>query len=405
MIKVGTDIVEISRFSKMKDLELFKKHTFTKREKEYFKTCKNQYESIAGAFAAKEAFAKYSGSGFRGFGLRDIEVLHDELNKPYLVFMGKRLEADLSISHSDTTAVAVVAGEEMCIGGKNMEMFKSYHKFLPRRYCTMHKGDCGKVLVIAGSLGMSGAAVLSSYAALRSGAGLVTAAIPKSIHEVVAKSIHEAMTIPLKETDGSISKSAIPDMENALNAADVCAIGPGLSRKEDIIEVVAAVLSSGVPCVVDADALYALKDNMQILKDKKGAAVLTPHPMEMSRLTGYTLEEIEKNRENVAIELAKEYNVTVVLKGHKTVIASPDGEAHINTTGNNGMATGGSGDVLTGIIAAFIAQGVKPYEAAVLSVFIHGMAGDVAADKKGEFSLIAGDIIEELPFVIKSLAN
>lgn len=405
MIKVGTDIVEISRFSKMKDIELFKKHTFTKREKEYFETCKNQYESIAGAFAAKEAFAKYLGSGFRGFGLRDIEVLHDELDKPYLVFMGKKLEADVSISHSGTNAVAQVSGEGQCIGGKNMEMFKSYHKFLPRRHCGMHKGDCGKVLVVAGSVGMSGAAVLSTYSALRSGSGLVTAAIPKGIYEIVAKSINEAMTIPLKETDGAISKYAIPDIEKALKAVDVCAIGPGLSRKADMPKIVEAVLLSGVPCVVDADALYALKDNMQILKNKKGVAVLTPHPMEMSRLTGYTLEEIEKNREKVTTELAREYNVIVVLKGHKTVIASPSGETHINTTGNNGMATGGSGDVLTGIIASFIGQGVKPYEAVVLSVFLHGMAGDVAAEKKGEFSLIAGDIIEELPFVIKSLAN
>ncbi len=405
MIKVGTDIVEISRFYEMKDIELFKKHTFTKREREYFEKCKNQYESIAGAFAAKEAFAKYSGSGFRGFGLRDIEVLHDELDKPYLRFMGKKLDADVSISHSRTTASAVVSGEGICIGGQNMEMFKSYHKFLPKRYCEMHKGDCGKVLVIAGSLGMSGAAVLCSYSALRSGSGLVTAAIPQCVYEIVAKNINEAMTIPLKENDGAISKDAIYDIEKALKACDVCAIGPGLSRKPDIIEIVKAVLSSGVHLVIDADALYALKDNMQILKDKKGTAVLTPHPMEMSRLTGYTLEEIEKNREKVAIELAKEYNVIVVLKGHRTVIASPCGESHINTTGNSGMATGGSGDVLTGIIASFIGQGVKPYEAAVLGTFVHGMAGDVAAEKKGEFSLIAGDIIEELPYVIKSLAN
>lgn len=403
MIKVGTDIVEISRFEEMENLELFEKRAFTKREIEYFSSLKNPYQSIAGAFAAKEAFAKFMGSGFRGFGLHDIEVLRDELGKPYLCFMGRRLDTDVSISHSKTAATAVVCGEGLCIGGRNAEMFKSYGALLPKRREDMNKGDCGRVFIVAGSLGMVGAACLCAQSAIRSGSGLVTLGTPRCVQPTAAAKLNEVMTLPLEDKDGMISIAAADEIERRVAGSDVCAIGPGLGRGADIYEIVRRALCGETPCVLDADALNAIATNCDVFKEKSCSAVITPHPGEMSRLTGLSIEEIEKDRESCALNFAKAYNVTVVLKGSKTVIASPSGEVHTNTTGNNGMASGGMGDVLTGVIASFIGQGKSVYEAAVLGVFLHGLAGDIAAEEKGEHSLIAGDVIEALPKAIKGI--
>lgn len=405
MIKIGTDIAEISRFKNMKSLALFQKRAFTKRENEYFSTLKSPYSSIAGAFAAKEAFSKFMGSGFRGFGLHDIEVLHDELGKPYLCFMGNRLDADVSISHSDTAATAVVCGEAMPIGGKNAELFKSYAAMLPKRNTSMNKGDCGRVFIVAGSVGMVGAACLCSNAALRCGSGLITLGTPDCIQPVAATKLTEVMTVPLKSKDGILSVDSLDEIEKRLCSCDVCAVGPGLCANDDIKAIVSKILQGSVTCVADADALNVISRDLSILKDKKCDVIITPHPGEMSRLTGLSISEIENRREAVASSFAKEYNITVVLKGHNTVIASPNGEIHTNTTGNSGMASGGMGDVLTGVIASFVGQSLCPFEAAVLGVFLHGLAGDIAADKKGEFGLTASDVIETLPIAVKSLLN
>ena len=403
MIKIGTDIAEISRFKEMKDISLFEKRAFTKREIEYFSTLKNPYQSIAGSFAAKEAFAKFMGSGFRGFGLHDVEVLHDELGKPYLCFMGRRLETDVSISHSDTSATAVVCGEGLYIGGKNAEMFKSYSALLPKRKKNINKGDCGKVFIVAGSLGMVGAACLCANSAIRCGSGLVTLGTPACVQPTAAAKLTEVMTLPLECENGLLSNAAIDEIENRLCSCDVCAVGPGLGQSTDIKNIVAKILRNTTPCVIDADALNVISADVNILKTKNCEAVITPHPGEMSRLTGLPIEEIEKNRKEVAINFANEYNVTVVLKGHETVIASPSGEVHTNTTGNPGMASGGMGDVLTGVIASFLGQGLCTFEAAVLSVFLHGLAGDIAAESVGEHGLIASDVIESLPKAIKAI--
>jgi len=405
MLKIGTDIVEISRISTMKNLDTFIKRIFTKREAEYFSERKNPHQSIAGAFAAKEAFAKYTGSGFRGFGFSDIEVLHDELGKPYLCFMGKKINADVSISHTDTTATAVVCGEDFVFSGERFELWKSYRALLPKRRPDVHKGDCGRVFIIAGSVGMVGAGCLCSLSALRCGSGLVTLGLPECIQPQGAIKVTEAMTLPLDCRNGFLSASAITKIKEKLSSCDVCAVGPGLGVTKDVLAVVEAVLGEEKPCVIDADALNALSVDMSILKRKKCMAVLTPHPGEMSRLTGKTIEEIESDRAGAAQDLAKNYNCVVVLKGHESVIASPKGELHINNSGNSGMASGGMGDVLTGVIASFIGQGMSPYDAAVLGVFLHGLAGDLAAEEKGEFGLIAGDVAEKLPYAIKGLKD
>lgn len=399
MIRIGTDTVEIRRFSEMKNPEHFVNRYFTERERDGFAKHKIPFQHIAGAFAAKEAFSKYLGSGVRGFALNDIEVLHDELGKPYLCFKGKRVDADVSISHSELVATAVVCGDVQTANIYS-EPYENYRRLLPVRRKDMNKGDCGRLLILAGSLGMTGAACLCTKAALRCGSGLVTLGTPECVQAVAASMLLEAMTLPLPCRDGGLSLDAIEIIKERIRKSDVCAIGPGLGNTDDITEITAAVLSGGTPCVIDADGLNSISKNLSILKNKNCRAVITPHPGEMSRLTGLSVADIEQNRTKTALEFAKEYDCTVVLKGHETVIASASGESVINKTGNSGMASGGMGDVLTGVIASFIGQGCSPYSAAVLGVFLHGLAADTAAKKVGEFGLIASDVIESLPKAI-----
>ncbi len=405
MIKIGTDIAEIERFSQMENIEAFTKRVFTERERKYFATFKNPVNSIAGSFAAKEAFSKYLGSGVRGFGFSDIEVLHNEAGKPYICFKGREIAADVSISHSETSAVAVVCGEEFAIDEERINLLKSYAELLPKRRPNMNKGDCGKVFVVAGSVGMVGAACLCAKSSMRSGSGLVTLGTPQCVQPQVAVKLDEVMTMPLPCRDGKLCVDATEQIIEKAKKSDVCAIGPGLGRCDDIKEIIKALLKETTPMVIDADGLNAISDDMGVLKSKSCPVVMTPHPGEMARLTGLSIEEVEKDRVGTAARLAKECSTVVVLKGRRTVVVSPDGEAHINESGNSGMASGGMGDVLTGIIASLIGQGKNPYDAAVLGVFIHGLSGDMAANEIGEFGLVAGDVAEKLPYAIKTLAD
>jgi NAD(P)H-hydrate epimerase len=219
----------------------------------------------------------------------------------------------------------------------------------------------------------------------------------------VDSSLMEVMTAPLAETGQSaIALDALPAIENLLGTVSVCAIGPGMSRYPEAGAVIRFVLErAGVPVVIDADGLNALQDDITILKDRQVPVVLTPHPGEMARLAGKSIEEIQSDRVEFARSFAREWGVSLVLKGDKTVVANPAGEVYINISGNPGMATAGSGDVLCGIIAGLVAQGLKPQEAAFAGVYLHGLAGDLAARIKGERGLIAGDLIACLPEVIK----
>lgn len=267
-----------------------------------------------------------------------------------------------------------------------------------------HKGTYGHALVIGGSMGLSGAVIMASAAALRTGAGLVTAAVPQSLLPIIESSMTEVMTAPLAETSqAAIAREALPAIEELLTASSVCAIGPGMSGYADAYSILRFVLErSGVPLVIDADGLNALKTDLSVLKDRQVPLVLTPHPGEMARLTGRSIEEIQADRIETAREFAQEWGVTLVLKGNKTVIAGSSGEIYINITGNPGMATAGSGDVLCGIISGLICQGLKPLAAAVAGVYLHGLAGDQSAVLKGQKSLIAGDILESLPDILKT---
>ncbi len=276
---------------------------------------------------------------------------------------------------------------------------------LPQRSADAHKNRLGTVAVIAGGKGFTGAATMSSESALRSGAGLVYAIIPESLNPVLESKLTEVITFPVKdEGSGYLSVDELDNILEFIDSKTVVALGPGLGQSKKTIELVHAILSkSDKPLVVDADGLNSCQNHVQLLKTYKGDLVITPHPGEMSRLTGLKTKEIVQDRINIAKTYAKEWNCTLVLKGGPTVTANAEGKVFINSTGNAGMASAGSGDVLTGIIPALLAQGKNPTEAAVAAVFVHGWAGDLAAQNLGQMGMIAGDILQRLPLAFKQI--
>jgi len=271
--------------------------------------------------------------------------------------------------------------------------------WLPVRPAWVHKGDCGRVLVVAGSRGMAGAACLAALGAARAGAGLTTLAVPAGIQDVVAGKLMEIITAGLPQTaEGSLSREARREIMLRLEGADALALGPGLSRHLETVALVRELLPNlRLPCVLDADGLNSLAGDTALLGRVRAPLVLTPHPGEMARLLGRTTAEIQSARVKTAEEAAAAWGKVVLLKGASTVIASPDGNTYINSTGNPGMATGGSGDVLTGVIAALLAAGVDAARAAAAGAYLHGLAGDLAAREKGVYGLLAGDILARLP--------
>jgi hydroxyethylthiazole kinase-like uncharacterized protein yjeF len=284
---------------------------------------------------------------------------------------------------------------------------------LPGRARYSHKGSYGHVLFVAGSKGKTGAALMAARACLKSGAGLVTIGIPESLIDAFQGRVTEEMILPLADNgSGTVSYDAADTIQNFLRKrGNVLAIGPGLSVNDEIAGLVRRLVTrSEVPVVLDADGLNAVAGKTGILKKSRVPLILTPHTGEMARLLsqgsvkGARLrEEIEADRIETAVSFAKKTRTYLVLKGVPTVTASPNGNAVINTSGNPGMATAGTGDVLTGMISGFLAQKMDPFEAAVLGVYVHGLTGDAVAGKKGQYSLIASDIIRELPAALRSL--
>ena len=274
---------------------------------------------------------------------------------------------------------------------------------LPPRDARMHKGDAGRVFLIAGSIGLSGAAALCATGALRVGAGLVTLGIPKSLHDPLVQKLTEAMLKGLPETnEGSLSLPGLAEILSTAERADAVGIGPGLSQIPQTKELVRRALPSiRKPLVLDADGLNAIAEDVDVLRTLPLPIILTPHPGEMARLTRLSADDIQKDRERVASEFAKTYRVVVVLKGHGTVVAGFDGAVYVNDTGNPGMASGGSGDVLTGMIAGLLAQRLPLYEAAQVGVYLHGLSGDLAAEARGQIGLIASDLADRIPAAIQ----
>jgi hydroxyethylthiazole kinase-like uncharacterized protein yjeF len=277
---------------------------------------------------------------------------------------------------------------------------------LPRWSPTVHKGQRGRVLVVGGSPGLSGAACLASEAALRAGAGLVTLAVPERLHDLMEIKLTEVMTSPLPETaTGCISLEAARLILDHGAEADVLALGPGLGSGPELPAAVARIVGRAeVPLVIDADGLNALVGQLGVLAAKRAPLILTPHPGELARLANTTAAHVQAQRLPLARELAQQWGVVMVLKGARTIIAAPDGTCYINSTGGPALATGGSGDVLTGVIAGLLAQGLEPIQAAVAGVFVHGLAGDMAPGQLGgSRGVVAGDLIDLLPAALAAL--
>jgi len=266
-----------------------------------------------------------------------------------------------------------------------------------------HKGTTGHVLVVGGSTGKTGACAMTAQSAMRIGCGLVTLGIAQSLNAILETQLMEVMTLPLpEEKPGILGPSALDLLMKASTGKKCMAIGPGIGRDPKTVELVLYLIQeSTVPMVIDADALNAISDHLEVLQKAKSPIILTPHPGEMSRLTDLSVKEIQSDRVGISRKFATDHNVYLVLKGEKTIVAHPDGMLAINPTGNSGMATGGMGDVLTGIIAGVIAQGVEPGQAVETSVFLHGLAGDLMAKHFGYIGFMATDIMEFLPKVLK----
>jgi ADP-dependent NAD(P)H-hydrate dehydratase len=276
---------------------------------------------------------------------------------------------------------------------------------LPMRIADAHKGTFGTALIVAGSRGMSGAAVLCGSAALRGGAGLVRVATAADVQPIVAAGNPCYMTacLPVELKHHSLADDAAPMILELAADASVLAIGPGLGLAGSISEIIEIVLVQAQrPVVLDADGLNALaKQSTDVLSRRPAPTVMTPHPGEFARLIKVTTREVQANRRELALRFAETHNVVLLLKGHETLVT--DGRRiYRNTTGNPGMATGGSGDVLTGLIAALIAQGLAPFEAAQLGAYVHGKAGDLAAEDKGQVGLIASDLLDHLPRALRA---
>ncbi len=278
---------------------------------------------------------------------------------------------------------------------------------LQKRDPDTHKGRTGHLLTIAGSPGKSGAAAMTATAAMRAGAGLVTLGVPRSLNPVLESQVTEVMTYALPETtDHMLDTSAMGALQELLTGKSCLAIGPGIGTAEETKQLLFRLLEKiAMPVVIDADGLNLLSEQPEILHTLNIPVILTPHPGEMARLCGVSPAEVQKDRIGLARHLATSYHVHVVLKGARTVMAHPDGRVYVNLTGNPGMASGGMGDVLTGVIAGFLVQGYAPEDAVHLGVFLHGAAADHLSVHKGPFGYLATDVMNQLPHQIRKLFN
>lgn len=301
--------------------------------------------------------------------------------------MNEKLRAGLkrmSALHADG---CVITSEEMV------------DALLPRRDRNAHKGDFGRVLIVAGSVGYTGAPVLAANAALRTGAGLIFTGVPEAVYPIVAQKLDEPMVFPLAcDGEGRLNTRAVPELLKRLEGCDACLAGPGLGRSPAILDVVAALLShAACPVILDADGINCLEGNIDVLGQASCPVILTPHDGEFRRLGG---DPAPERRYGSARELARRWGVTVLLKGHRSLTVGPE-ELYLNPTGNPGMATGGSGDVLAGMLLALLGQGLPPAKAAAAAAWLHGAVGDYCAEAWGEYGMTPTDMIANLPYFLK----
>lgn len=266
----------------------------------------------------------------------------------------------------------------------------------------IHKGDCGRLFVCAGSVGLTGAAVLAVRAALRSGAGLITLGCCEELNTIFEIKLTEAMTLPLQSQNGKLLYSCASEVLQRANASNALLLGPGLSVSEDLRRLVYyLVRNCEVPLILDADALNMIAEQPEVLKSAQHPVIITPHIGEFSRLTRLNTDTILADTEYAASEFCEKYKCITILKSHRTVVAAPGKKPFVNILGNPGMATGGSGDVLAGITASFVSQKKDAYLSALAATYLHSLAADMASYDIGEYSLLPGDIINYLPYAIK----
>lgn len=299
---------------------------------------------------------------------------------------------------NENTKRSVSSIRQMHADGCVMTDAEFVDRLLPARDKNAHKGDFGRVLILSGSVGYTGAPSLAANAALRSGAGLIFVGVPQTVYPIVAAKLEEPMVFPLAcNKHGILRKKAIPEILRRLEHCDACLIGPGLGRGKDILRIVSSVLiHAKCPVIVDADGINALEGHIDVLGQAACPVILTPHEGEFARLGG----SLSDGRYPGAKKLAEQTDATVLLKGHRTVIVG-QGEAYLNTTGNPGMATGGSGDVLAGILLALLGQGLPPVRAAAAAAWLHGAVGDFCAGASGEYALAPTDLIANLSRFLK----
>src|SRR5438477_10640203 len=403
MQRIGVDAVSVDRIALAvrRSGPGFLVKVYTAAELAY---CAGNDERLAGRWAAKEAVIKcFDGTGIC-FPRRRIEVLPGPNGAPRARLLGddRGAQVEVSITHHSRLAVATAHLEISAAGAMS---HAPDAVLIPARPKDAHKGTFGTAIVLAGSLGLTGAAYLSSTAAARTGAGLVRLLVADTIYPILAAKCTEVMATPVPEVaPGAVGHAAYDSILRQLAAAEVGIIGPGLGRDSSTWRlVVDLALRAKCPLVIDADGLNALADS-QHSKGKLGKnRVLTPHPGELARLTGKTAEAINADRTSAARKAAKEWGAIVVLKGAHTLVAHPDGRTSEDPHEVPALASGGTGDVLSGIIGGLIAQGSEPYSAAVTGVYIHAAAGSRISERLGDSGLLAGDLLPEIPLVMNAL--
>jgi len=332
----------------------------------------------------------------------------------HFFFPGKAMSGEVSVV--DIGVPHKVVEEENI--NLNLITEEEVKQMIPQRSPDAYKGTCGRVVLIAGSTGLTGAASLASLSSLRTGAGMAILGIPKTLNPILAAKLTEVMTKPLPDVrkKGALALRGLGEIRELLKWGDCCAIGPGLGQHFETQELLRRLISKlQMPAVIDADGLNAISKDTSILKECKAPLILTPHIGELSRLNRVPISEIAKDRIKYASDFAKEYNCVLVFKGAPTIISEPGGQSYVNPTGNAGMATAGSGDVLTGILVGLLAQmlmmrkseDIKKImlDTACAGVFIHGLTGDLAKEKNGEMGMIAGDMMEKIPEALLRLGS
>lgn len=389
---IGIDIVEIKRFSFKKNIIKI----FTKEELDYASSKANYCQSLAGIFAAKEAALKAYGHKISSIIRKKIEIRHIN-NIPILYIDSVKTNASISISHDGDYAVAICQMSDLYC----FNIDKNIRSLLKKRKSDTHKGTYGRIGILGGSPGMAGSIYLSSLASMRSGAGLSYLIAPKSISTILQIKANEQIIKSIDCENFYYNKEIFNEILEKIKDLDVLAIGPGMGKGDGLNKLIDEIIqNTKIKLLIDADGLNALSKDLSII-DTRNNIILTPHLGEFSRLTNISIDEINKDRENIAKEFAKEHKIVLVLKSNHTIVTDGN-KIYINKIGNPGMATAGSGDVLTGIIASLM-KNLDSYNAAILGVYIHSLAGDIAKMKLGEESLMASDIINNIAEAIKLL--